>query len=131
MEYEVIEMPSAMVAAIDKVDKFWQKFGSKDGYVHHRGDWKVIVFTYELFKISYPHEAKIFAETQKNIRNALKREDGGIVKKETGVRMRHVANIPEKMFSLINTFYPRQKWDKKFVVELAQHLPVISVPKKL
>lgn len=122
-------MPIGLVTVIDKTDTFWRENGSKNGYVHHRGDWKVITFCYDMFRISYPKEAKIFIETQKNLRKDLINQDGSV--KEGEARVRHVANIPEKMFALINTFYPKQKWDRKFVFELAKHLPVIQIPKKL
>ena len=60
-QFEVIQMPVGLVTAIESLDKFWQLNGSKEGYVVHRGDWKVIRHCFDLFRIAYPNEEKIFA----------------------------------------------------------------------
>ena len=103
--------------------------GSKQGVVEHEGDWKTIEFCYEVFRISYPEDLKVFIETQKKVRYNLKHEHGGF--KDGEARMQHMMNIPQKMYQLINVFYPDQKWDRTFVRELAVRLPVFRVPKKL
>lgn len=126
-QFEIIQMPIGLVNAIESVDKFWQQKGSKDGYVVHRGDWAVIRHCYDLFRISYPQEVKIFVETQKNVRRDLKNEKG--IVKEGEAMLQHVANIPQKLFALISTFYPRQKWDTKFVHQLCKEIPIIKVGK--
>lgn len=126
-EFEVINMPVGLVTAIDSVDKFWQVNGSKDGYVTHKGDWKVIRYCYDLFRISYPNEVKIFIQTQKELRRDLKNEKGMI--KEGDARLQHIAEIPQKLHALISVFYPKQKWDAKFVRQLCKEIPLIKVGK--
>lgn len=129
IEPTVVPMPRAIVEAVDSINEFFRINGSKQGYVEHNGDWKVIEFCFEVFRVSYPEDLKVFVETQKKIRYNLKHEHGGF--EEGEARMQHMMNIPQKMYQLINKFYPQQRWDKKFATELATKLPVFRVPKKL
>ncbi len=129
IEPRVVPYPRALVEAIDIINEFFRKNGSKHGFVEHDGDWRVIEYCYELFQISYPEDLKIFVETQKKIRQNLKSANGGFTD-DGGGEMQHKMNIPQKMYQLINRFYPLQKWDKKFVAKLAQKLPVLKVPEK-
>lgn len=120
-------MPKVLVHTIEKIDEYWQKHGSKAGHVEGKSDWKVVLFAWELFRISYPEDVKIFVETQRRVKQALKHEHG--IVKEPNIMQQHVMNMPQKLYQLINTFYPNQKWDRDFVRELAERLPVLKVPK--
>lgn len=129
-DYEVIQMPKILIEVVDTLDKYFKLHGNKQGVVDSKADWKLVEMCYDLFRISYPEDLKVFIATQKQIRYNLKNEDGSI-KEKGGARAQHMMNIPQKMYQLINTFYPNQTWDRKFVLELAKHLPVFKVPKKL
>lgn len=128
---EIITIPNSVLQASTALDKFWQLHGSKDGYVQGRADWEIIGYCYELFALRYPTDLRIFVETQKRVRENLKFEHGNVEKASSSVEGQHMMNIPQKMYQLINTFYPNQKWEKPFVIELARKLPVLSVPKRI
>ena len=116
-------MPKILVEVVDRVNQYYKLYGSKQGVVETEGDWRVIELCYELFRISYPDDLKVFVETQKRIRYNLKHEHGGVD------GMRHMLNIPQKMYQTISVFYPQQKWDKEFGRKLCTRLPVLKVPK--
>ena len=126
---ELAVFPKSLLEAVEVIDKHWKMYGSKDGYIERQKDWDVVEHCFELFRLSYPEDFKIFVKTQRDIRGNLKEKHGGIT--EPDVNMQHMINIPQKMYQLINVFYPSQKWDKKFCIKLAKKLPVLSVPKIL
>lgn len=129
MEYVVV--PKSLYAAVDVIDKYWQQHGNKEGTIEGKGDWAVVKYCYDLFCIAYPEDLKIFTATQKRVRANLKHKYGNVEKVGSSVEGQHMMNMPQKLYQLIATFYPQQKWTKEFVIEFCNKMPTFRVPDKI
>lgn len=124
------ELERKLANAVVVIDKFYANKCSKNGRVEGRSDWKMIEYLYELFRIAYPEEARIFIESQKQVQRHLK-TDTGKTSEDANESMRHLINMPQKFYQTIKLYYPKQKWDKKFVLQLCRRMPILSVPTRL
>lgn len=126
------ELELKLAAYVVTVEKFYKtKCNWRGGRVESANDWKMIEYLYEGFRISYPEEAKIFIESQKKVQRMLKTDYAEADPDNSNSTMRQLVNMPQKFHQLIQRCYPKQKWDKKFALELCRRMPMLSVPKKL
>ena len=55
----------------------------------------------------------------------------GIIKDNSGDMMQHMLEVPEKFHAYIHSMFPKQKWEKKFIMKLTRELPILKVAEKL
>ena len=125
---EQVPYPRHLVEAIDKIIEMKRDLGVPD---HVEGDnaWKVFDFIYEVWKTLYPDNYLEFVQTQQETWANLK-NDYAASDREGEAQIRKVVEIPEKLFQMVMTTFPNQKWDKPFLTKLAKRIPLLRASKK-
>lgn len=120
--------PRSYVEVIDRLIDLAKKNGSKD-VIQSSRDWQTIEYIYKAFSILFPNEHAQFEKNMQELRarqlnrNSIAKQDGGMIQFQL--------NMPQKLYDMIITFFPKQAFDKKFVQGLAKHLPVLQVAERL
>lgn len=114
--------PRITVEVVDRLVEIAKKNGSKD-VVQTSKDWDTIAKMYEVFRVFFPKTEAAFVE---GIQDFRKRENAHGIGKEGGAAVQHQLEVPMPLFQMIETIFPQQKWDKKFVKGIAQVLPQLK-----
>lgn len=85
--------------------------------VQTESDWNIIAFLYKGWSILYPQECHDFEEHIKRVH--LYSHDNKGIAKEGSAQVEHLLEIPEKLYKMILSIFPEQKWSgeegKRFV----------------
>lgn len=124
------EFPDHMVYAVDKViDKAKERGCSKR--IEGSAGWKTANDIFKLWKRYFPHEYVAFMAGQNEKRShafnthASSKEKGGAV-------IRHLCEIPQRLYKMWQDFFPDQDFtDKEFVIKLIKEFPDLRIPSKI
>lgn len=125
---EYVPYPRQLVEAIDALIRYKRELGVGDS-VSSNKDWRVLLKTFDVWRVIYPEDYNAFFKSQKEYWATLKNEYG-VHQERGGAVIRKHAEIPQKLFRMIEIMFPKQQWDKKFLVGLARRLPILKGYKK-
>lgn len=118
-----VPYPRHLVEAIDTLIEYKRKLGVPD-HVDSEAGWNVVIKTFEIWQIAYPHEYRQFFESQKETWANLA-NDYGSAKGTGGSEIRKIMEIPELLYKMIKIMFPNQKWDTKFMKGLVTRIPLL------
>ena len=115
---------------LNKIDKIVELAKGRPTFVDGDKDWEIIWELFVLWHEAFPENFEEFSRYIAEYRRNLKNKDG-MFKSESGELYQAQLEIPEKLFIMIKTIYPDQKWDRKFVSSLARRLPILKIADKI
>ena len=99
------------------------KIGSGRLSVKSESDWVVISKIFEFWTPRWPEEWQEFGSTIKDIKATRLNKQGYSDSRDT----RYVGAIPVRLMKLIQTIFPFQQFNKKFVSELTKRINIVQV----
>lgn len=127
LEFEYVAMSAAKLA---KVEKIIAMAKGRPTFVDGEKDWEIIWEIFVLWYSEYPEQYDEFQKNMADIRRNLKNSNGMF--KEGGSDLWQIQlETPGLLHTMIKAIYPDQKWDKKFVRELAKRVPILKVADKI
>lgn len=95
-------------------------------------DWTVVEALFKYWAFADKDDFKRFVDKHKHrVHGGLYNETAS-VKEKGGAVVRQVGEFPGKFVYLLNSFYPKQKFEeKKFQLKLVNRFPLFKVPTKL
>lgn len=124
-----LPMNRPIVEAADKLLEFAKKVGYS-GEITTERHWQVFEYICRLWKDLYPDDFRTFYDKQQWYKNnqkniyASNREQGG-------AQVRHIAEVPLKLYQMTRAVFPNQVFDKKFTLKLARRMPLFRWADKL
>jgi hypothetical protein len=96
--------------------------------IESEADWKVIEYIYKGWTVLFEDEFKRFTDKMKYLRSELS-NDSATAKEGEGM-IQHQMEFPQSLYGLIDSVFPLQKWDTKFVREFANKMPELRTSAK-
>jgi len=122
-EIKMEAFPRHAVEAIDSLIELAKKNKSKDT-VKTEKDWQTIEFIYKVFSVIFPLSDLALKKSIKEFRAS--ENPHGIGRGAGEALIQHQLEIPQPLYTMINTIFANQKWDKKFVKGIAKVLPQLK-----
>lgn len=119
---EIYHMPFErhLVEWTDSVVEMAKKLGCKK-QIETEADWKVVEYIFKGWTVLFEADYKRFVDKMKFLRSELNNDQA--TAKEGGGRVQHQMEFPQTLYGLIDSIFPLQKWDTKFVREFANKIP--------
>ena len=119
---DTIPYERPIVEAIDKLLEMAKKRGYPT-HVESETDWTLLEHIVKMWQALYPEQAEEFWKHQQwNKTNQL--TDYASAKGESGAEVRHLLEIPTKLWEMIRAVFPEQKaQDKEFALKFGRRLP--------
>lgn len=118
-----------IVAVVDKL----MEMAKKRGYPTHvstEEDWLLVEQIIKMWATLYPEQSEEFWKSQQYKKSIQKNEFAS--NKEGEALVRHLVEIPQKLWDLIHAVFPQQKaQDKKFALKFGQRLPAFRWSSKV
>lgn len=102
------------------------KIGSGRQTVKTERDWMVMAKIFEFWTRRWPQEWQEFGEEVRLIKETRLNKQGMSASRDT----KYVGAIPVRLMKLIQTIFPFQSFNKKFVYELVKHINIVKVGEK-
>lgn len=127
LEFEYVAMSAAKLA---KVEKIVSMAKGRPTFIDGEKDWEIIWELFTLWYEEYPEEYYEFQKSIADIRRNLK-NNKGTFKSDSGELWQAQLEVPMTFHTMIKSIYPDQKWDRKFVREIAKRIPIIKIADKI
>lgn len=122
LDIEMVPVYRQLSEAIDSIIEVANKNGSKDSVVTS-GDWETVIYIFKVWETLYPQQASDFYKSMSFFRS---HETTGVAKDKGGATIQHQLEVPQQFYLMFKVFFPKQKWDKKFVRGLSSVLPQLK-----
>lgn len=96
--------------------------------IETEADWRVIEYIYKGWTVLFEQDFKRFIDKMKFLRSELQNDNA--TAKEGEGRVQHQMEFPMSLYKLIDSVFPLQKWDTKFVREFANKMPELRASSK-
>jgi hypothetical protein len=121
--------PRAVVQAVDRIVEKTNVLNFPEA-VDTEAAWRIVDDVFKLWKRFYPHEYSAFVKSQKDFRRSQANKHGS-AREKGGAEMQHLIEVHPRLHHILKNFFPRQQWDKKFIMKLVKRIPELQVPDKL
>ena len=120
---EIVEVGQHIIDAVERiVKKAAPGKISPNGIIETDKDWELVVDIYYYWRTLFPEHYQWFLEGIQTIREAHT-HNKGIVEEKDGTKLQHTMELPELLWGLIKTAFPKQKPDSEFRDGLLKRLP--------
>lgn len=115
-EKHLVEWTDSVVEMAKKLDCGKQ--------IETEADWKVIEYIFKGWTVLFEQDYKRFIDKMKFLKSSLSNDDA--TAKEGEGRVQHQMEFPMTLYKLIDSVFPLQKWDTKFVRKFANRMPELK-----
>lgn len=118
-----VPFETEIVKFVDSIVDMTRRNGSKR-YVDSQGDWTILEYIYNGFKIFYPEDAYQFEQYMHSVHQATNWNNG--ISHEGDAIIEHILEVPQKLYQMIGAIYPDQKWTGSFARKFKGHFPQMA-----
>jgi hypothetical protein len=129
-EMEYYTVPAKVVKGADHLMAL-SKQTTPEGKVETSKDWWVLEETIKVYRSMFPRDYLEFVESVARIRQAHRGISKGVAKEAGGAEIRSTLELPQRLYEMIMTMFPAQRFDKEFVYKFANRLPIFSAVDKI